>query len=361
MKLARFEIQTGIGAAQIAAAFFFGMTFFGTMVLAAPAASAEEAVDTGPVAPRKPGVWSLTSENDMFGSGSDRNYSNGVRLDHVSAADHVHPGLKWVAARLPWLEVERTDLRQGFGLTHAIFTPEDITRADPDPLDRPYAGWLAMSATVVATDDTTIDTLQVNLGVVGPSAGGEFVQNNWHKMLGIPGAQGWSHQLKDEPGIEIIAQRMKRLGKTELPLGLEADFGSHLGVALGNVRTYANTGMTARIGWDLDSGFGPPRIRPALAGAGDFTPGTDEAPWGGYVFVGVDGRAIARDMFLDGNLWRDSARVDDRRDFVGDLQAGVAVHYRDVQVAFTWVSRTEQFAYQRGPQQFGAVSISVAH
>ena len=33
----------------------------------------------------------------------------------------------------------------------------------------------------------------------------------------------------------------------------------------------------------------------------------------------------------------------------------------DVQVAFTWVTRTEQFAYQRGPQQFGAVSISIAH
>jgi hypothetical protein len=358
MKLTRFETRTGTGAARIAAALFIGAT----CVMALPA-SAEDRADTGPVAPRKPGVWSLTSENDMFGSGTDRNYSNGVRLEHVSAADEVHPGLKWVAARLPWIDVERTDLRQGFGLSHAIFTPEDITLEDPDPLDRPYAGWLSFSSTIAATDlDKGVqDTLQVNLGIVGPSAGGEFVQNNWHKMLGIPGAQGWDHQLKDEPGVEIIAQRLQRVDKFDLPFGLETDFAGHAGFALGNVRTYVNTGLTARIGWDLDSGFGPPRIRPALAGAGEFIPGTDEYPWGGYAFIGVDGRAIARDMFLDGNLWRDSARVEDRRALSGDLQAGLVVHYRDVQVAFTWVTRTEQFAYQDGPQQFGAVSISIAH
>lgn len=338
-------------AARVAA-FFMSVS----LVFAAPA-SAQEDADP----PRKPAVWSITSENDMFGSGTDRNYSNGIRIERVSAADSVHPGLKWVAKRLPWIDVERTDLRQGFGLSHAIFTPEDIDAAVPDPNDRPYAGWLALSSTIVATDETTQDTLQVNLGVVGPSAGGEFVQNNWHNMLGIPGAEGWDHQLKDEPGVEIIAQRLKRLGKAELPLGLETDFAGHLGFALGNVRTYANTGVTARIGWDLDSGFGPPRIRPALSGAGEFIPGTPDDPWGGYFFVGLDGRAIARDMFLDGNLWRDSPSVEDRRDFVGDLQAGLVVQYRDLQVAFTWVNRTEQFAYQAGPQQFGALSFSVAY
>ena len=113
----------------------------------------------------------------------------------------------------------------------------------------------------------------------------------------------------------------------------------------------------ARIGWDLSADFGPPRIRPALAGAGVFKPGQ---PFGGYVFAGVEGRAIARDMFLDGNLWRDSARVEDRRDYGGDLQFGVALHQGDVQVAFTYVHRTEEFVAQSGPQRFGAVSISIA-
>ena len=81
---------------------------------------------------------------------------------------------------------------------------------------------------------------------------------------------------------------------------------------------------------------------------------------GGYFFVGVAGRAVGRDMFLDGNLWRDSPRVDDRKTYVGDLQAGLAIHYREVQLAFTYVNRTEEFDAQITPQRFGAFSISVA-
>lgn len=333
---------------------------YGAALVAALCLSGQVVADSRDDAPRKPGVWSLTTENDVFGGGTDRNYSSGLRIERVSAADDVHPGLNWVANRLPWLDLDRTDLRQGFALSHIIYTPEDKTLTVPDPNDRPYAAWLHGSATVVATDETTQDTLQVNLGIVGPSAGGEFVQNNWHKVIGVAAANGWPNQLRDEAGVEIIAQRMELLKGPNLPFGLETDLGANIGGALGNVRTYASTGLTARIGWDLDASFGPPRIRPALSGAGDFVPGTPDDPIGGYFFVGVDGRAIARDMFLDGNLWRDGPRVSDRRTFVSDIQSGVAVHYRDVQFAFTFVQRSEQFVAQDGPQRFGAISISIA-
>lgn len=312
-------------------------------------------------AERKPAVTSLTTENDVFGGGTDRNYSSGLRLERMSAADDVHPGLEWVAHRLPWLDLDRTELRQGFALSHVIFTPEDKTLLVPDPNDRPYAAWLNGSATIIASDETTQDTLQVNIGIVGPSAGGEFVQNNWHKAIGVAAANGWPNQLRDEFGVEVIAQRMELFKGPDMPFGLETDFGLSVGAGLGNVRTYAATGLTARIGWDLDGSFGPPRIRPALSGAGDFKPGTKVDPMGGYFFFGVDGRAIARDMFLDGNLWRDGPRVNDRRVFVGDIQGGVAVHYGKVQVAFTFVQRSEQFVAQNGAQQFGAISFSVAH
>ena len=212
---------------------------------------------------RKPAVISVTTENDKFGGGTDRNYSNGLRIEQVSGANDVFPALEWVADRVPFLQLDRKELRQGFALSHTIFTPEDKTLLVPDPTDRPYAAWLYVSGTVVASDADTQDTLQVNLGVVGPSAGGEFVQNNFHKIIGAAEAQGWPSQLRDEPGIEIIVQRMQLIAGPDLPFGLETDIGFDIGGALGNVRTYATTGLTARIGWDLDSSFGPPRIRPA--------------------------------------------------------------------------------------------------
>lgn len=323
-------------------------------------ANPQDAAD-GANAPRASGVWSLTSENDIFG-GTDRNYSNGLRIERVRPENKITPGLKWVANRIPLLDLERTELRQGFALSHAIFTPEDISVVTPDPDDRPYAAWLYGSATVVGTTrlgpkQMVQDVLQVNLGVVGPSAGGEFVQDNWHNLIEVTRPKGWDSQLKDEPGIEIIAQRMRQFEGFDMPLGLETDYALHGGATLGNVRTYAALGGLARIGWDLSSDFGPPRIRPALAGAGVFEP---DQPFGGYIFAGLEGRAVARDMFLDGNLWRDSARVEDRRDFVADAQFGIALHQGDVQVAFTYVHRTEEFVAQAGPQRFGAVSISIA-
>lgn len=303
------------------------------------------------------GVWSLTSENDIFG-GTDRNYSNGIRIERVSPANDVAPVLDWIAQRVPVLDLDRTELRQGFALSHAIYTPEDITVVDPDPTDRPYAGWLYLSGTVVATTGNTQDILQTNIGVVGPSASGKFVQENWHSLINVAEPRGWESQLKDEFGMEITAQRMVRDDGPVLPFDIETDYAVHGGVTLGNVRTYASAGATARVGFDLASDFGPPRIRPALAGAGTFTPGRE---LGGYLFAGLEARAVARDMFLDGNLWRDGPRVTDRRDLVGDAQMGVALHYGDVQLAFTYVHRTEEFKAQAGPQRFGAVSISIAH
>jgi len=302
------------------------------------------------------GVISMTSENDLFG-GTDRNYSNGIRLERVSPADRVNPLLRETAELIPGLDLDRVSLRQGFALAHAIYTPEDISAETPDPQDRPYAAWLHASATVVASDENTQDVLQLNLGVVGPSAGGEFVQANWHELINGVDPLGWDSQLKDEPGIEIIAQRLELFEGFKLPLGLETDYGVHVGGAVGNVRTYLATGGMARIGFDLDADFGPPRIRPALTGAGVFRPSQD---LGGYIFVGVEGRAVARDIFLDGNSFRESASVSDRRDFVGDIQTGIAVYLGEVQVAFTYVHRTEQFVAQDGPQRFGAISISVA-
>ena len=322
------------------------------------AATAQEATDSTPTSKA---VWSLTSENDLFGlGGTDRNYTNGIRIERVSREDDVADIFKWAANRLPALDFDDKTLRQGFALSHAIFTPQDTQATIPDPKDRPYAGWLYVSGTVIARDAHTQDILQLNLGVVGPSAAGEFVQTNWHEhVIGVETPKGWDYQLKDEPGIELIGQRMNLYRpELDLPLGLDFDYGVHLGGALGNVRTYATGGGLARFGWGLEGNFGPPRIRPALSGAGVFEPGQ---PLGGYIFAGAEGRYVVRDMTLDGNLWRDSPRVTSRNRLVADLQAGIAVHYSDIQIAFTYVHRTEEFKAQAGPQRFGAVSVSFAY
>lgn len=304
-------------------------------------------------------VISLIVENDLFG-GADRNYSNGVRLEYHSAADEVPDLLKTLTDAAPFIDIDQTELRTNFGLAHAIFTPEDIEADIPDPTDRPYAGWLYISQGAVATAKSGKDqhALQLNIGVVGPSAGGKFVQRNWHELIDGKEPRGWDAQLSDELGIELIGERMRRLRKSELG-PFEIDSAVYGGWALGNVHTYVSGGAMARIGFDLDSSFAPPRIRPALGGAGAFNP---HDPFGGYVFLGAEGRYVARNIFLDGNTFDDDGpSVSGRRRWVGDIQTGIALNWGRFQTAFTYVHRTEQFIAQDGPDRFGAVSISYAH
>jgi hypothetical protein len=297
------------------------------------------------------GTLSLTVENDMFG-GSDRYYTNGVLLTWRSPSED----LPWPLAALDRnldFALGPGQVRWGLSFGQNIYTPQDTQRRNPDPNDRPYAGYLYGAASLVRTTERTQTLAEVQLGVVGPSALGEFVQNNYHDLLNIKNAEGWERQLKDEPAATLLLERRWRLSLS--PVGsLQAEVIPVLSGALGNVQTYVAGGGLLRIGDGLDADWGPVRIRPALAGSGFFQPRQD---FGWYVFAGVEGRAIARDIFLDGNTWRDSPRVD-KRIFVGDLQAGAAVMWRGMRFAYTHVLRSEEFYGQRGLQSFGSFSVS---
>ena len=62
--------------------------------------------------------------------------------------------------------------------------------------------------------------------------------------------------------------------------------------------TYLEVGATLRIGNDLPNDYGAPRIRPSLPGSNFFLP-RDNFGW--YLFAGAGGRAVAYNIFLDGN------------------------------------------------------------
>src|SRR5690606_26093169 len=130
----------------------------------------------------------------------------------------------------------------------------------------------------------------------------------------------------------------------------------HLGGALGNIYTYGAGGFTLRFGEDLPDDYGPPRIRPALPGSDYFRP-IDWFGW--YFFAGAEGRIMARNIFLDGNTFKDSHSVD-KRPFVLDLQAGLAINLGGrVRLAYTHLWRSKEFKGQDAAHQFGTLSLSV--
>ena len=307
------------------------------------------------------GTLTLVGENDSLSSGADRNYTSGIKLAYVSPVD-VMP--KWVR-KLDGLTRAVTNARPSFfgaAIGQSLFTPQDISVSPAPPNQHPYAGWLyaqlmmAAEENVVARDPRFVDLYELEFGMVGPSAMGRQSQAGIHQLLGAPEPLGWDSQLKDEFAFAVSLERRWRAEKVfeNLPGDLEVDAAPGIGVTLGTLRTEAKVGASFRLGHHLSDDYGAPRVRPGLGGVGYFKA---RQPFSWYLFSGVEFRAVGRNLFLDGNTFRDSARVD-KKNFVVDLQAGLAVQTGDWRLAYTYVTRTEEFEGQGEQQDFGALALS---
>lgn len=300
------------------------------------------------------GTLSFVLENDLFYD-IDRHYTNGVRLIWVPDQDTETPGWAVKLARLaPWFPAQG-EILHGYALGQSMFTPDDITVADPPLWERPYAGWLYGTIGLGLKTGRQLDQFSLGIGMVGPASLAEQSQKFVHRVINSDKPQGWDTQLENEPGIVATYQRSWRgLAATTLA-GYQLDFIPHVGGALGNVFTYANAGMTMRYGRQLPDDYGPPRIQPGLPGSADFSPVAD---FGWYLFAGIDGRAVARNIFLDGNTFLDSRSVD-KETLVGDLQFGIVLDWPVIRLSYTHVFRTSEFTTQESHDNFGAISVSV--
>ncbi len=301
------------------------------------------------------GILTLQFENDLFGS-TDEHFTHGTRIAWMAPENRVP---EWVIDAASWVPLfnEKASKRVVFSLGQSIFTPDDITVRNPAPGERPYAGWTYVGVGLISVDGDQLDNLQLDIGIVGPHSFAEQVQKQWHEQFGFARPEGWDSQIRDEPGVVLTYERKWRRWRRFGLIGLDGDLTPHAGLSLGNVLTQAATGFTVRLGGDLAKNYdyGPPRIRPSLPGS-DFFTTAGGFSW--YVFAGIEARGVLRNIFLDGNSFRDSASVD-KKPFVGDIQAGIAFIIGPARLSYTHTWRSKEFETQDDTDQFGAVSLSL--
>lgn len=330
----------------------------------APQAADEPVVPT--VRARDTGVFTVYFENDYFG-GTDEHYTNGTKFSWLSGDLTGWGRSGWrqgLLEALPFINRPGTQKNFGFSLGQNIYTPEDTSLVNPNPNDRPYAGWSYVEISFISKTATRADIISIQAGIVGPSSLAEDTQRVVHEWINDSVPRGWDYQLRDEPGVNLIYERRHRWVARGLGDTLGVDFIPHGGFSLGNVQTYANLGGVARLGFNLPSDFGIDLSRGGSIGA---SPADDADPrvavdrdFSLFVFAGADGRAVARDIFLDGNTWKDSRSVD-KEPFVADLMAGVGLIAGRWQLTATFVHRTREFETQSDDHsRFGSVTLSVA-
>lgn len=315
------------------------------------------------------GSVTVYSENDKYFAGTDQHYTNGFKISALSSnlanfSDNAVPGPVQDLGNTFDRFVDDGDAdKLGFAVGQNIYTPANTRTAAFQPGDRPYAAWLYVGATFqiyqpehpTALGRNTVarlDSFDLSLGMVGPGALGRQVQNDFHDLIGVDHANGWDNQIHNEPGLILAYERKWRISTAGARTGWGADLIPHLGASAGNIFTYANGGAEARLGWRLPADFGTSLIRPS----GDSN-SRQRPRWSFFVFGAIDGRAVARDITLDGNTFRESPSIEKNR-FVNDLSGGFAVGSHHWQLAYTQARRSREFRGQSRASVFGSISLT---
>ena len=318
---------------------------------------------------KKPsGVYGFYLDNDLF-AGTDRGYTNGLKFVWVS------PGLNGRPAdfRLPgWLDFlsRKLCLARAPGsrrfvsafLGQNIFTPNDIERFDLIVWDRPYAGIAYAGLGFHRIGRSSMETVELDIGVIGPLSLAGDIQKIHHKFFGFAPPNGWAHQLKNEPVLGIAYDHKWKPWQGEKLGGFGSDLVLHGGGELSNAITRANTGVEMRIGWNVPNDFGTSRIQPGsdssslveekdgrLSGQGRFSL---------QAFFALEGHAVLRDIFLDGNSFRKSHRVD-KNPFTADIVLGLAFRSKRFKLSYGFVYQTKQFKTQTRNPVFGSWQIAL--
>jgi hypothetical protein len=305
------------------------------------------------VRPDPDSIFTIQVENDAVSTlkgTSDQYYTSGLRLGWTSGADAIGA----VAALGHDIWGDGTT-RVSLDITQSLFTPRDTQIDPPNPLDRPYAGELLATVGLIHDSANTRDVVALSLGVVGPSALGEEVQNGFHSIIGDTSNRGWHYQVQDQPAVNLLVQRTWRLPIAQVG-PIETDILPSATAALGDVRDYVQFGSQVRFGQGLASDYGTARIEPGLNGSDAYT-NTTPIAW--YGFAGVDGQAVGYDVSLDGSAFRSNTPSVHRIWDVGEFEAGAAILIYGLRVTYTQTWQTQEFkGAKSGLFNFGSLALS---
>jgi hypothetical protein len=278
----------------------------------------------------------------------DEEYTNGV---HASLESLTAPwwGRRFAAGVQDCAQAADTSACRSTVVTlgQDLYTP-DLTRAPQTvadwELERPYFAWLFLRGTARVSSARTLHSTSLSLGVTGPPAGGSLAQQVAHRIGFNEQASGWETQIGFEPGVMAEYRLARLMGRRGGPHGLAFDFAAEAAVSLGNIRTHAEGGAVARIGWNLSHPWHSANWR-----------GRPSNGW--WVLAGGRTEYVARDMSLDGT-WRNPSRRVDRIPGVRHYEFGGGVRMHGVSIEYRAVTRSRE--YRTGPGHHTYSSMIVA-
>ncbi len=283
-------------------------------------------------------------DNDEFTGNrpDDRWYSSGGRIDWLRRAQSNRRFAPANCLRLPG-SLGNPAARRFISLGQDIYSQNSRLNTTVNPDDRPLgallylqAGQSVISRSVGGKSNHAMAKLEI--GITGPAALGEQVQNGLHDILGVAQVQIWGNQIRPRLGINLHLACTTQLAKADpegrTPLVLNARYE----LSVGNLLTQAGIGLAVAAGPDARQMNMP---RPARLA----NPIVRKVRhWG--VIAGASLRAVAYDASIDGDTYGYQSRVSSQP-LQGDVFIGLTASIGERwQLTYALIRRSIDF---KGP------------
>lgn len=295
---------------------------------------AQESVPTSTTASGIKGMISIWEENDKFAiKNKDRYYTQGLRISYQDDPHHF------------------------WALTQEINTPSDTSNPNPPDTDLPYSAALYLTYGYGQVLDRggkkdCLFIVEGNLGVIGPSALGETIQNRFHDLVGTPTTAGWGTQVPDEIVLNVDVEFLRRFLFDSSGYGMR-DLIARGALQLGTMRTEAIFGAQFRWGVGLERNWGHTFIRHGSAYNPNFSydsKGFDS--FSSWFFADAQVEVVMRNYATDGTNFRESRSVT-RNPVVAQLAIGATMCVKCVELTYYLAMRSKEFETQIDPHYYG--------
>ncbi len=312
------------------------------------------------------GTLTIESENDLYGDGEDRWYTNGARLVWTWRARDSRtllPNRASDALLRLTLGVDRSRLtaaahhRHLIALGQNMYTPHTIKRTAPIPGDRPYAGWLYVEAASTALKGPRRDEWLISFGVIGPAALARQTQTAVHRLVKSPRPLGWANQLPNAPAIQLSYRQSRYLTLAGSGDRAGLQLVPFTGFDAGTIALTADTGIVLRAGWRLGRHL-PARISSMIVGS-PFTPEADSRV-SVEIFAGMGGRLVAYNRLLAGPFLRNAPVTVPARHRLFELSLGGRLAWKGIALTYGYTLRGKEFRGQSEGQAFGHAGLAIS-
>jgi hypothetical protein len=355
-------------------------------------------------------AFSFTFENDLF-FGTDKYYTNGAQISVKNRKDERSDATKAILTNVCAFAgcdsdvFKQSEIRFG----QLMYTPVNISNPLPQPTDRPWAGmlYLASDYEFLSKNKDVLTTITGQVGVIGPHSFADKTQTWIHKTFDAPKPLGWSNQIGGQLGLLIAIEKRYELNKISRNFSKKSDeiwandddiqvrTNGYWRFVGGNIMTNAGVGLKITVGKNLPSivsyGNGPRDMNtasnvkiidnidlnaPVLQTIDDLKVEKEiqvkKQSTCGFkwlrctAFATVETRLVARNVFLDGPMFRDGPSVR-KKPLVADASIGLRLDFPETNndvtgpwfVQFKATKRTPEFKSNKPlvAQTFGALTI----